>query len=149
MELTEMPLARYFLFVGGVLLALLLAVDAVSPKLPVAVSAVPEVDFPAQRIKSDRKWPERVVFDTSLPTIVPAQTQTVAAAPPAVAQPTLAEMSAKTPVRESFAQVQPAEEKKPEAKPPPKRKYAKRRVAPPMMLVEQRPRYGFFGFDTW
>ena len=148
-----MPLARYFFFVGGILLVLLFAIDAGSPKLPVAERADAATDtavgFPAQRIKSDRKWPERVVFDTSLPTIVPAQTQTVAAAPPAVAQPTLAEMSAKTPVRESFAQVQPAEEKKPEAKPPPKRKYAKRRVAPPMMLVEQRPRYGFFGFDTW
>ena len=144
-----MPLARYFFFVGGILLALLFAIDAGSPNLPVAEQADTAVGFPAQRIKSDRKWPERVVFDTSLPTIVPAQTQTVAAAPPIAAQPTLADISAKTPVRESFAQVQPPEEKKPEAKPPPKRKYAKRRVAPPMMLVEQRPRYGFFGFDTW
>jgi hypothetical protein len=144
-----MPLARYFFFVGGILLALLFAIDAGSPNLPVAEQTDTAVGFPAQRIKSDRKWPERVVFDTSLPTIVPAQTQTTAAAPPIAAKPTLAEVSAKTPVLESFAQVQPAEEKKPEAKPPQKRKYAKRRVAPPMMLVEQRPRYGFFGFDTW
>jgi hypothetical protein len=58
-------------------------------------------------------------------------------------------MSATARARESFAQAQPVEEKKPEAKPPPKRKYAKRRVAPQMMVVEQRPRFGFFGFDTW
>lgn len=142
-----MPLARYFLVVGGLLLTLLFVIDAGSPKLPVADRADAAIDMPAQRIQSDRKWPERVVFDTSLPTIVPVQ---AAAAEPAVApQPTPAEVSAKTRVRETFAQFRPEDEKKPEAKPPPKRKVAKRRATPKMMLVEQQPRFGFFGNSTW
>ena len=64
-----MPLVRYFLFVGGALLALMFVVDAVLPKLPVSDRA--NTDLPAIRIHTDRKWPERVVFDTSLPTVVP------------------------------------------------------------------------------
>jgi hypothetical protein len=67
----RMPLARYFLFVGGVLLALLFISDAYLPKLPVVDMATTEL--PVIRIHSDRKWPERVVYDTSLPTIIPAQ----------------------------------------------------------------------------
>ena len=35
------------------------------------------VNSPVIRIHSDRKWPERIVFDTTLPTIVPAQTAIV------------------------------------------------------------------------
>ena len=82
-----MPLARYFLCVGGVLLALLFVVNAALPTLPVtdADRTDTAVDKSIIRIHSDRKWPERVVFDTSLPTIVPAQTikaQAVVAAPP-------------------------------------------------------------------
>ena len=62
-----MPLTRYFCFVGGILLALLLISDAYFPKLPVAHSAN-TVSY-IIRIHSDRKWPERIVYDTSLPTI--------------------------------------------------------------------------------
>jgi hypothetical protein len=67
----RMPLARYFLCVGGVLLALLFIVDAYLPKFPVAAKAT--ANSPVIRILSDRKWPERIVYDTSLPTIIPAQ----------------------------------------------------------------------------
>ena len=128
-----MPLARYFFFVGGVLLALLFAIDTGSPKMPAADQTATAVDVPAQRIQSERKWPERVVFDTSMPTIVPAQA--VAADRPLAGQPAPAEISAKTRVRETFAQFRPEDEKKPEARQPPKRKIAKPRAAPPMMLV--------------
>ena len=124
-----MPIARYFFFVGGVLLALLFAVDAFAPKEPVvssAASAAP-IENPTLRIRSDHKWPERVVYDTSLPTIVPPKVEIAAAAVPAPA----AEMSAKARVRESFAQFKPADDLKPEAKPVPKRKIAKARAAPP------------------
>jgi hypothetical protein len=65
----RMPLARYFSFVGGVLLALLLILDASFPKRPVV--ARPEVYPPVIRIHTDWKWPERIVYDTNLPTIVP------------------------------------------------------------------------------
>ena len=50
-----MPLARYFFFVGGVLLALLFISDAYLPKLPVADRAY--TDLPVIRIHSNRKWP--------------------------------------------------------------------------------------------
>ncbi len=147
-----MPLARYFLFVGGVLLALLFVVDAALPKLPVtdAGSTEAAVDKSIIRIHSDRKWPERVVFDTSLPTIVPAQTAKAEAVVPAPPPPTLvADASAKARDREAFAQLVPPEPKKPEPKLQRKRKIAKYRAAPPMVQVAQQPRVGFFDNNAW
>jgi hypothetical protein len=144
-----MLLARYFLSVGGGLLALLFVVDAVVPKMPAANADGNDtgIDKAVIRIHSDRKWPERVVFDTtSIPTtIVPAQTaKTEAVVPPPAPA---ADVSAKVRVREAFAQIVPPEPKKPEAKPQRKRKIAKNRVAPPMLQVAQQPRFGFF--NTW
>jgi len=148
-----MPLARYFFSVGGVLLALLFISDAYLPKLPVADRA--NSDLPVVRIHSDRKWPERVVYDTSLPTIIPAQIANTDASVPAPA--TVADVSAKAQVREAFAQLQPSDAnqlqpsdpKKPEPKLQRKRKIAKRRAAPPMVLVEQQPQFGLFGNRIW
>jgi hypothetical protein len=64
-----MPLRKYFLGVGGVLLALLFAADALLPKPPVTGIAS-EVEMPRIRIHSERKGPEAIVFDTAQPTIV-------------------------------------------------------------------------------
>jgi hypothetical protein len=98
------------------------------------------------RIHTDRKWPEPVVFDTNIPTtIVPTQTIKAEAVVPPPAP--VADVSAKTRVRESFAQFVAPEPKKPEAKPQRKRKIARSRVAPPMIQVAQQPRFGFF--NTW
>lgn len=152
-----MPLTRYFVFVGGVLLALLFVSDAYLPKLPDAVRA--DADLPAIRIHTDRKWPARVVFDTSLPKIAPVQVAKLEASVPAPV--TVADVSTKVRVREAFAQLQlpdskqpqPADaskpEPKPEAKPQPKRRTAKRHVAPPMVLVSRQPQFGFFASNTW
>jgi len=148
-----MPLARYFFFVGGVLLALLFISDAYLPKLPVADRA--NSDLPVVRIHSDRKWPERVVYDTSLPTIIPAQIANTDASVPAPA--TVADVSAKAQVREAFAQLQPSDAnqlqpsdpKKSEPKLQRKRKIAKRRVAPPIVLLAQQPQFGLFGNSIW
>jgi hypothetical protein len=148
----KMPVARYFLYVGGVLLALLFLFDATQPKLPVAdrtQAAVIDMPVPGLRIQSDRKWPEKIVFDTSLPTIVPAPVVQAAMAAPAA--PPVAEMSAKSRVRESFAQFAEPETRKPahQLQPKPKRKVAKHRANPPTMLVAQQPQhFGFFG-NTW
>jgi hypothetical protein len=74
--------ARYFSFVGGVLLALLFILDACLPKLPVLDR--PPANLPVIRIHSDRKWPDRIVYDTKRPTIVPpsmATTEVVVQAP--------------------------------------------------------------------
>jgi hypothetical protein len=147
-----MPVARYFLLVGGVLLALLFLLNEVLPQLPVA-ERVAEAgpDKSVIRISSDRKWPERVVFDTNMPTIVPAIAPAlVAKAEAAVPAPAaVAEVSAQARGLQAFAQLKPSEPTKPEPKPQHKRKIAKTRVAPPMVVVAQQPRFGFFGNDTW
>jgi hypothetical protein len=151
-----MPVARYFLFVGGVLLALLLAIDVLVPQQAVVASqAAPSVDKTVVRIRSDQKLPERVVYDTSLPTIVPptATAQAVAPPVPAVAS---ADATAQARVRETFAQYVPAEAKKPEPQVQRKRKIVRVRQAPPMlfgqqpqMRVAQQSQFGFFGGPRW
>ena len=146
-----MPIARYFLFVGGVLLALLFISDAVLPQLPVADRA--NADLPVIRIHSDRKWPERVVFDTSIPNLAPVQTAKADVPAPVTA----ADVSGKARVREAFAQLQPSDAKqvesnnlkKPEPKPQRKRKIAKSRVAPQVVQIAQQPRFGFFANSGW
>jgi hypothetical protein len=149
-----MPIARYFLFVGGVLLALLLAIDALVPQQAVVGSqAAPSVDRTVVRIRSDQKLPERVVYDTSLPTIVPPPAVgALAVAPPAPATAPAADTAAQARVRETYAQFVPAEAKKPEPPVQRKRRIAKTRPAPPMQFgqppqvrVAQQSHFGFFG----
>ena len=163
-----MPIFRYFMFVGGALLALLFAADFVWPTTPVAQTvAGASYDQPLIRIRSDRHLPERVVLDTSQPTIAaPVVTTAAVAAPqPAAQADLLADMSAKARVRETFAQFNPktdaATTRKAEARlqgqvaqtpAQPKRKVARARPAPqrgqPMMLVAQQPHFGLFN-TTW
>lgn len=150
-----MPIFRYFMFVGGALLVLLFAADFVWPRSPVAEVVVgASYDQPLIRIRSDRHLPERVVLDTSQPTIAAPVTKTAAVAAP---QPTaqadpLADMSAKTRVRETFAQFTPKGDTKVRAPVQPKRKVARAHPAPqrgqPMMLVAQQPHFGLFN-TTW
>ena len=88
-----MPIGRYFVFVGSVLLALLFLAERNFPG-QIAPSARADVDRSVIRIHSRHKWPAAVVYDTSLPTIVPPVV-TAGAAPE------------KSP-REAFAQLPPA-----------------------------------------
>jgi hypothetical protein len=128
---------------------LLFISDAYLPKAPDVARA--DADLPVIRIHSDRKWPERVVFDTSRPTIVPVRTANAGAGLPA------ADLSAKTRLREAFAQLPPPAQPQaqapvaaiPEPKLQQKHKVAKRHAAPPVMLVAQQPQFGFFGNNTW
>jgi hypothetical protein len=150
-----MPVARYFLFVGGVLLALLLAIDALVPQQVVVTSqADPSVNRTVVRIRSDQKPLERVVYDTSLPTIVPPPVATAQVTAPVVAAAS-ADAAAQARVRETFAQLVPAEAKKPEPQVQRKRKIAKSRPAPPtqfaqpQMRVAQQSHFGFFGGSNW
>ena len=142
-----MPVARYFLFVGGVLLALLLAINAFVPEQAVVASqAGPSVDKTVVRIRSDQKPPERVVYDTSLPTIVPPTANVQVAAAPA---PPAADASAQARVRDTFAQFVPAESsKKSEPQVQRKRRVAKVRANPPVRVAQQSP-FGFFGSPSW
>ncbi len=72
-----MPLARYFAFAGSLLLALLFLADWYFPKL-VAAPARAGVDKTIIRLHSAHKWPEAIVFDPTLPTIVPPPSVVVA-----------------------------------------------------------------------
>ena len=167
-----MPVARYFLYVGGVLIALLFAVAALVPP-EAAVHSAPGIDRSTVRIHSDQKLPERVVYDTALPTIVPAAKVQTAAAPAPASGP---DVSAQTRVRDTFGQFIPGEPRKAEQKaeqgvakgeqavakveqvaPPKKRKIARAHPAPPAayspygppVRVAQQQRFGFFGGPIW
>jgi hypothetical protein len=150
-----MPLMRYFLYVGAALLVLLFVAGGAFPTLPVTPAAETTdtaADLPTIRIHTDRKWPERVVFDTSAPTIVPVQTQIAKNEAGVAAPATVADASTKVAARDAFAELVPADLKKPTPKPQQKRKVAKRRVAPPTaptMLVAQRPQFGFFAHNIF
>ena len=76
-----MPIARYFIFVGGTLTALLFIAGWCLPTPP-AMFADQQlaIDRTIIRIKSAHKWPEKVVLDTSHPTITPPPVEEPAAA---------------------------------------------------------------------
>lgn len=76
-----MPIARYFILVGGTLAALLSIADWWLPAPPARFADQLVIDRTIIRIKSAHKWPEKVVLDTSQPTI----------APPAVGEPPAAQ----------------------------------------------------------
>jgi hypothetical protein len=147
-----MPLARYFVFIGGVLLALLFISDAFLPKSEVAERAAP---LPVIRIHSDRKWPERVVYDTNLPTIVPPQSLSREAN---ILPPTMVtDVSGKTKQREAFAQVRTPESNQPQMSDPRRReqksqgryKVAKRHAPRPTVLVARQTPFGWFSNSIW
>jgi hypothetical protein len=82
-----MPLGRYFVFVGSLLLALLILADRYMPK-PINEPARADVDRSIIRLHSSHKWPERIVIDTSLPTIArPPTTSTAEISPPRTRPP--------------------------------------------------------------
>ena len=148
-----MPLARYFLYVGGVLLTLVFILDACLTKLPVMESA--DVNSPIIRIRSDRKWPERIVFDTTLPAIVPAQTAIVEERVPGPS--TVIDIARKEREREAFALMQPSDAKRLETSAPARReltpqrqrKTVKRHVMPRSLFVARQPQFGWFGNSIW
>jgi hypothetical protein len=140
-----MPVLRYFILVGGVLLALLFVADAYAPPQPVAAKAdaVAAIENPTLRIRSDRKWPQAIVFDTTQPTIVPPVLKAEANA-----QANVAEISPKARVRETFAQFVPVEPKL-APKLQHKRKIVKDASGSRMAQVAQPTRFGVFGNNIW
>ena len=153
-----MPLLRYFLFVGGSLLALLLIANAALPTVPAAAGVASGTGLPPVRILSERKLPDRVVIDTrvAMPTEPPTARLVVAQAK-ATTAPVMAQMSAEARVREAFAQL-PLDEDSfeptmsdmatvvlPEPKMYPARPQIKHKVAAkprasrPMIVVAQQP----------
>jgi hypothetical protein len=165
-----MPLLRYFLYVGGALLSLILIANVVLPQESFPGTLTSATELPAIRIQSDRKLPDRIVFDTSstvaaAPVPVLPAPKVAAIVAPAPAAAVTAEMSAKARVREAFAQLPPSEEvSEPKldqmarvvvpapqmykVKQAPKRVAAQRPYAPrPLVMVAQQPHFG--SFATW
>jgi hypothetical protein len=68
-------------------------------------------------IQSERRWPDRIVFDTTMPTIVPPPAP-VAAATPAPAAPVVATSTEGTSPLDARAEIKPSVQP---AAPPPKR----------------------------
>jgi hypothetical protein len=141
-----MPLLRYFIYVGGALLTLLFAISAYAPP-PAVEAAKSQADLSIIRIHSDQKWPERVVFDTSRPTMPPPQNVVASTMPSAAPQamPPQTQKSAvvaplKRGVREAYAQ---APSVSAEAK---RKSLAKNN--PTTIIVAQQPHFGLFG-NMW
>jgi len=143
-----MPLARYFVYTGGVLLALLFLLGWYLPP-PAVEPARAEIDHPTIRLHSAHKWPNAVVLDTTQPTIVPPPVAVAEQAPPAP--------SAKSPL-EALAMVQPNEPSPVIAAAPaaaPKRIVRRARVArTPPRAPQVAGGYDMFGFrnpfpDRW
>jgi hypothetical protein len=126
----RMPLGRYFVFTGSLLLALLFLADWYLPPLAPA-RARAEVDRSIIRLHSGHRWPERIVIDTSLPTIVPPPTAVAdnlpVKSPPPVRSP-----------REAFAQVATPQTVAPAnaAKPAPKRRTRTAQTGPRVTSFE-------------
>ncbi len=151
-----MPVARYFLWVGTVLFALLYIADACLPKLPVGRATDPHK--PVIRIYSDRKWPERIVFDTSA--AMPRMATTAIAAPVKAVQ-----QAAVVPdrAREALAQLQAPAGAQTQAERPKKQgarrqqKIARRHIAPlptrivtwPPIRIARQSQYAWFGERMW
>jgi len=147
-----MPLARYFLWVGGVLLALLFVADARLPALPVA-EATTDVPSPIIRIHSERKWPERIVFDTSAP--IPHLNLAAIPAHEKPAQQTTAVVSDSA--REARAQMETSDliqtqvtgPKKLEVSARRQQKMASRHVARRPFRVARQSQYAWHGGRMW
>ena len=157
-----MPVLRYFLFVGGALLALMFGTALLAPQTELPrVVASSSTDMPPIRIHSDRKLPERVVFDTAQPVVAPS---VIAQGP--IEEPAAPQLDKTAAARDSYAElVTPqakaaavrAPVKKAEARPA-KRRVARSRSYGPAydrygsasrpMVVAQQPHFGWFG-NTW
>jgi hypothetical protein len=80
--INQVPLGRYFAFVGSLLIGMLFIADWYLPSVSSqAFFREPRVDKSIIRVTSAHKWPEPIVIDTSLPTIVPPPLPVLAKSP--------------------------------------------------------------------
>jgi len=128
-------LIRYFLVVGGLLLTLLFIVDWYTPSPPQTATQEGSIDRTILRIRSARKWPEKVQIDTTIPMTAPSTATVVAASRPE--QPKLA----------AYAQAKPAEPQSEKRKAAALVRRSKPRAAPPMRFaVTPMPQAWSFGW---
>ncbi|MGY3558701.1 hypothetical protein ACVWXP_001970 [Bradyrhizobium sp. USDA 4463] len=146
-----MPLLAYIWKVGVALLALLFAVDLYLPKTPVVQKFA--VDRPTIRIQSDRKWPERVVLDTSQPIIVSAASGILTARVPASIVQREAPVIRTDSPRIGNARTDPPPREAIDRKRPRKTQLSatrsKRHTPPQMLLAARQAQFGWFGYRYW
>ena len=149
-----MPLARYFLLVGGALLVMLLVAGAWLPSLPVVEQVATQRT--KIRIHTEMKLPERVVFDTSMPAVThPVEPATAEIGTSTL--PSADDVSAKA--RQAFAHLQSsdvsrlkvADTKRPELKSVPSQKSEtrKRAAAPRKVRLARQHQFVWFGGGMW
>nr|AWM09093.1 hypothetical protein CIT39_23450 [Bradyrhizobium symbiodeficiens] len=151
---SEMPVLAYFWKVGAALIALLFVADFCLPKA--AVTGRTAVDQATIRIHSDRKWPERVVLDTTLPVIVAVTSAPVITEPaplvsqmaPVVQAETPAVANALAMARSDLPPHEAVERKRPR-KTQHVAMQSKRHGAPRMVLAARQPKFGWFGYRYW
>ena len=150
-----MPLARYFLLVGGALLVVLLVAGAWLPSLPVLERV--ETQRMKIRIHAEMKLPDRVVFDTSMPAVThplgPVRAETgVPSLPSADDVSTKARMAFAHLQSSDVSKSKLADTKRPELKSAPSRKSeTRKRAAAPrkVRLVARHPQFDWFGGRMW
>jgi hypothetical protein len=111
------------MFVGCLLVAMLFAANWIWPGEPKEPLQAMSAESPVEqtiRIQSAQRWPDKVVFDTSQPTIVPPPAPVAAVSPP----PAPPVVAANSPL-EARAELKPA------VQPAPKRQARARRHSRP------------------
>lgn len=151
-----MPVLAYLWKAGAALLALLFVADFFLPKAPLAEKT--GEDRQTIRIHSDRKWPERIVFDTDSPVIVAAppglsipkteiSSDLIGPPAPSALEPTVANAFAQLPRPDSGPR-EATDHKRPR-----KAQHAairpKRYVTPQMLFAARQGQLGWFGFRYW
>lgn len=146
-----MPVLRYFAYVGCLLVALLFAADWYWPGESKLSAQQASAESPVEqtiRIQSERRWPDKIEFDTTQPTIIPSPTPVIISSPAPAAAPVVA---ANSPL-DARAEVKPA------ARPAPPKRQAKVRHRTPRQdyYYERRPAYAsasptspFWSFGSW
>jgi hypothetical protein len=143
------PILRYFVSVGCALLALLLFVNwywAGEPKVPGQQASTESPVEQTIRIQSERRWPDKIEFDTTQPTIVPSPTPVIIAP-----QPPAPMVAANSPL-DARAEVKPAAR----PAPPPKRQARARHRYPrpdpygrPPTFASANPMAPSWPFGNW
>jgi len=143
-----MPLKRYFGLAFCALFAA--AIFVASPSSTTTSGDLKDRNTARIRISSNMKWPERIVIDTSQPTLFP-QPGLDALPPPPLPPDILAE----SPEREAFAQSTAADEKPAAA--PARRQHPRRQIArlpppaaaAPVVVPKPPPPRSAFAFLFW
>jgi hypothetical protein len=104
-------LVRYFLYAGSALLALLFLVNWYTPAVRTTAADQAQetsLDKEILRIRSAQKWPQKIDFDTNIPTIVPPPAL-AASIPPAPPPPLKAAEALNKPVLNAHAEARPVQ----------------------------------------